>query len=90
MKLVNLALLYSLMLNTDIPSDAHLSTSSFYLGKEEAEASESKDVALELDAPHHRLIGTRKAWQESRGAGIVVAVTDSGIAYNHPDLEDNI
>ena len=89
MKIINLALLSSLILNTNIPSKAHSSQSSFYLS-EESEESASKDAALELDAPHHKLIGTEKAWQHSRGEGVVVAVTDSGIAYDHPDLEDNI
>lgn len=31
-----------------------------------------------------------RAWDYSQGEGVVVAVVDSGIDYNHPDLWDNI
>jgi len=30
------------------------------------------------------------AWAQSKGEGIVVAVIDSGVDYNHPDLVDNM
>lgn len=36
-----------------------------------------------LDAQHLR---AEQAWKESRGAGITVAVVDSGCDANHPDL----
>jgi len=45
---------------------------------------------LEFDAPHHQLIQTKKATDIARGEGIVVAVTDAGIDYNHQDLAENI
>jgi subtilisin family serine protease len=31
-----------------------------------------------------------EAWAETRGEGIVVAVVDTGVDYNHPDIEGNI
>lgn len=34
--------------------------------------------------------GVRQAWDTTRGAGIKVAVIDSGIDPSHPDLRDNV
>lgn len=31
-------------------------------------------------------LGAKKSWQTSRGTGVVVAVIDSGVNYNHPRL----
>ncbi len=35
-------------------------------------------------------IGAAQAWDTTRGEGIVVAVIDTGIDYNHPDIRANI
>ena len=45
---------------------------------------------VEYQAAHHKLIGTEVANSYSRGEGIVVAVTDTGVNYEHKDLKDNI
>jgi subtilisin family serine protease len=37
-----------------------------------------------------KAIGTTAAWDTSRGLGVVVAVTDSGVDYNHPDIKANV
>ncbi|HEY5998826.1 MAG TPA: S8 family serine peptidase [bacterium] len=45
--------------------------------------------------PYDDLWGVKKldpepAWDLTRGAGAVVAVLDTGIDYNHPDIRDNV
>lgn len=35
-------------------------------------------------------IGAPEAWTQSRGVGVVVAVLDSGVRLNHPDLGQNL
>ena len=35
-------------------------------------------------------IGTASAWDTTAGAGITVAIVDTGIDYNHPDIASNI
>jgi len=35
-------------------------------------------------------IGIRRAWQESTGGGVTIAIIDTGIVLTHPDLADRI
>ena len=40
---------------------------------------------------HHKVIQTPDVWDYTKGSKeIVVAITDSGVKWNHPDLADNI
>lgn len=37
-----------------------------------------------------RRIGAEQAWQFSRGAGVLIAVIDTGVDLEHPDLKDRL
>ncbi len=39
---------------------------------------------------HDPIVRADQAWKESQGEGVTIAVIDSGINYNHPDLHENI
>ncbi|NRA63090.1 MAG: S8 family serine peptidase [Pseudobacteriovorax sp.] len=39
---------------------------------------------------HHERIGTQEAWSYARGQSMVVAVTDDGLDYRHPDLLESV
>lgn len=39
---------------------------------------------------HHKNINTVEAWNATKGKDVIVAVIDSGIDYEHPDLKGNI
>lgn len=38
----------------------------------------------------YKQINSEKAWDKRTDSSVVIAVVDSGINYNHPDLKDNI
>jgi subtilisin family serine protease len=39
---------------------------------------------------HLKVVQAEDAWKIGRGKGVKVAIVDTGIAYNHPDLSPNI
>ena len=49
-----------------------------------------KDLLWGLDNSNNHDIDAPEAWGISEGNGTIVAVIDSGVAYNHPDLINNM
>lgn len=49
-----------------------------------------KDLLWGLDNSNNHDINAPEAWEISEGNGTIVAVIDSGVAYNHPDLINNM
>lgn len=62
------------------------STSAGFVGAE-AQAEWNFDYEALWGLDEIQAVG---AWQQTRGEGVVVAVIDSGVNYNHPDLWNNI
>ena len=53
--------------------------------------TDPEDEPLGGDQWAHTIIGTARAWQETMGKpDIVIAVIDSGVALDHPDLADRL
>lgn len=38
----------------------------------------------------HQLLGVETAWKAGRGEGVKVAILDTGVAVNHPDLQEKV
>jgi len=80
------------VVETDIPEEIKVPVDEelvFPMDDEQLYATAPND-ALYTKQWHHSNINTVEAWNATKGAGITVAVIDSGIDYNHPDLKDNI
>ena len=67
-----------------------LASKSLYASPQDNKIEGSEKFEVEFEALHHKLIGTKNALDFARGKGVIVAITDSGIDYNHFDLKDNI
>lgn len=37
-----------------------------------------------------RMIGAKSEWSETKGAGIKLAILDTGVDFNHPDLKERV
>src|ERR1044072_3270289 len=52
--------------------------------------ADTQPVAEQWAASPDTVLHPPGAWQLSQGSGVVVAVVDSGVQLNHPDLRSNL
>jgi subtilisin family serine protease len=51
----------------------------------------AKELSFNLAAMKHLAeVQAEESWQESQGEGVIIAVIDSGVNYNHPSLAPNM
>lgn len=63
-----------------------VSSNPAFLGAK-AKASAPVDLAK---FTHLAMVSAEKSWQISRGDGVIIAIVDTGVNYNHPALAPNI
>lgn len=56
----------------------------------DADVEEELSTLKEEDFPHLDALEVPAAWESSQGEGILIAVLDSGVNYNHPALVRNV
>lgn len=70
-----------------VPYTIGVSYAEPFEGVKAARAFAEKDRSL---FAHLTSIGAEEAWKTTQAAGQIIAILDSGVNYNHPDLAQNI